>query len=74
MYINARHSSSLQKTHGLMGATEIAQIMSYHMGIAIQRCVQGEMVACEVKPSGRRLCFKFILEEWINNSQVAKGE
>lgn len=33
--------------------------MSYNMGIAIQRCVQGEMVACEVrkkKTSGRRLC------------------
>lgn len=50
--------------------------MSYNMGIAIQRCVQGEMVACEVRKKKnfrQEAVFKFILEEWINNSQVDKG-
>ena len=48
--------------------------MSYNMGIVIQRCVQGEMVACEVRKNFRQeAVLKFILEEWINNSQVDKG-
>ena len=48
--------------------------MSHNMGIVIQRCVQGEMVACEVRKNFRQAAaFKFILGEWINNSQVDKG-
>ena len=44
------------------------------MGIVIQRCVQGEMVACEVRKNFRQeAVLKFILEEWVNNSQVDKG-